>query len=101
VQTLPAVQASLRTVRNEFGQPQDRVETLEARLEQHSTTVSQPPSSDSPYPAWAACGGWALVEAPRWCQRTKAPPIGDAWWLWYARLSKLIDRYRDRAHEAG
>jgi hypothetical protein len=116
-QTLPAVQASLRTVRDELGQLQDRVETLAARLKQHSTTAAQPPLSDFPSkttrrrtasitsrkaggklghrghrqvlfapprvqelrPAWAACGGWALVEVPRWCQRTKAPPTGDAW----------------------
>ena len=47
-QTPPAVQASLRTVRDELGQLRDRVETLEARLKQHSTTSSQPPSADSP-----------------------------------------------------
>ena len=100
-QTLPAVQASLRIVRDELGQLQDRVETLEAQLKQHSNTASQPPSSASPYPTWAACGGWALVEVPRWCQRTKAPPTGGAQRMWYARLGKLIDRYHDRAHEAG
>jgi transposase len=47
-QTPPAVQAYLRTVRDELGQLQERVETLEARLTQHSTTSSRPPSSDSP-----------------------------------------------------
>src|SRR5229473_1544140 len=48
-QTPPAVQASLRTVRDELGQLHDRVETLEARLKQNSTTSSRPPSTDSPY----------------------------------------------------
>ena len=44
----PAVQASLRTVRDALGQLQERVDTLEARLQQHSTTSHRPPSSDSP-----------------------------------------------------
>jgi len=48
-QTPPAVQAYLRTVRDELGQLHDRVETLEARLKQNSTTSSRPPSTDSPY----------------------------------------------------
>src|SRR5262249_54418296 len=48
-QTPPAVQAYLRTVRDELGQLHDRVETLEARLKQNSRTSSRPPSSDSPY----------------------------------------------------
>jgi transposase len=48
-QTPPAVQAYLHTLRHEVGQLQDRVESLEARLHQNSTTSSRPPSSDSPY----------------------------------------------------
>src|SRR3989442_10430569 len=48
-QTPPAVQAYLRIVHETLGQFQDRLETLEARLKQNSTTSSQPPSSDSPY----------------------------------------------------
>jgi transposase len=48
-QTPPAVQAYLHTLRHEMGQLQERVESLEARLNQHSTTSSRPPSSDSPY----------------------------------------------------
>jgi transposase len=48
-QTPPAVQAYLRAVRDELGQLHDRVDTLEARLTQNSTTSSQPPSADSPY----------------------------------------------------
>ena len=48
-QTPPAVQAYLSTVRDELAQLHDRVETLEARLKQNSTTSSRPPSLDSPY----------------------------------------------------
>src|SRR5215831_19403209 len=48
-QTPPVVQAYLRTVRDELGQLQDRVETLEARLRQNSTTSHRPSSSDNPY----------------------------------------------------
>jgi transposase len=48
-QTPPAVQAYVRTLSGEVAQLHDRVETLEARLTQNSTTSSKPPSSDSPY----------------------------------------------------
>lgn len=48
-QTPPAVQAYLHTLRHEMGQLHERVESLEARLNQDSTTSSRPPSSDSPY----------------------------------------------------
>jgi transposase len=48
-QTPPAVQAYLHTMHDALGQLHDRVETLEARLKQNSTTSSQPPSADSPY----------------------------------------------------
>lgn len=48
-QTPPAVQAYLQTMRHELGQLHDRVDTLEARLKQNSTTSSRPPSSDAPY----------------------------------------------------
>src|SRR5215217_403486 len=47
-QTPPAVQAYLRTMRDELGHLHDRLETLEARLKQNSTTASQPPSADAP-----------------------------------------------------
>jgi transposase len=47
--TPSAVQAYLRAMRDELGQLQARVETLEARLTQNSTTSPRPPSSDSPY----------------------------------------------------
>src|SRR5215470_10672824 len=48
-QTPLAVQAYVRTLRDEVEQLHSRVETLEARLTQNSTTSSRPPSSDSPY----------------------------------------------------
>jgi transposase len=48
-QTPPAVQAYLRTVRDELGQLQEHIATLEARLHQDSTTSHRPPSSDNPY----------------------------------------------------
>src|SRR5215468_11384266 len=48
-QTPLAVQAYVHSLRNEVMQLQDRVETLEARLTQHSTTSSRPPSSDAPF----------------------------------------------------
>jgi len=48
-QTPLAVQAYVRTVRDEVAQLHDRLEILEARLTQNSTTSSRPPSSDPPY----------------------------------------------------
>src|SRR5262244_353084 len=48
-QTPPAVQAYVRTLSDAVAQQHDRMETLEARLTQNSTTSSKPPSSDSPY----------------------------------------------------
>ena len=48
-QTPLAVQAYVRTLRDEVAQLHDRVETLQARLTQNSTTTSRPPSSDSPF----------------------------------------------------
>ena len=48
-QTPPAVQAYLHALQHERGQLQDQVESLQARLNQDSTTSSRPPSSDSPY----------------------------------------------------
>jgi len=48
-QTPPAVQAYLHTLHAEMDPLQERVERLEARLNQDSTTSSRPPSSDSPY----------------------------------------------------
>src|SRR6516162_7169420 len=48
-QTPLAVQAYVHTLRDEVAQLHNRVETLETRLQQNSTTSSRPPSSDSPY----------------------------------------------------
>src|SRR5947208_5747222 len=48
-QTPLAVQAYVRALRDEVKQLHDGVETLEARLQQNSTTSSRPPSSDAPY----------------------------------------------------
>ena len=48
-QTPPAVQAYVHTLHDELAQLHERVDTLEARLKQNSTTSSRPPSSDSPY----------------------------------------------------
>jgi transposase len=47
-QTPPTVPAYLRTVCDALGPLQERVDALEARLQQHSTTSHRPPSSDSP-----------------------------------------------------
>src|SRR5215813_9833997 len=48
-QTPLAVQAYVRILHNEVAQLHDRVERLEARLTQNSTTSSKPPSADSPF----------------------------------------------------
>ena len=47
-QTPTAVQAYVHTLHDELTQLRARVEVLEARLTQHSTTSHRPPSSDSP-----------------------------------------------------
>src|SRR5919201_6254163 len=47
--TPAAVQAYVHTLQDELTQLRERVETLEARLTQNSTTSHRPPSSDSPY----------------------------------------------------
>ena len=44
-----AVQAYVHTLQDELTQLRERVEALEARLQEHSTTSNRPPSSDSPY----------------------------------------------------
>jgi transposase len=48
-QTPTAVQAYVHTLHDELTQLRARVEALEARLTQNSTTSNRPPSSDSPY----------------------------------------------------
>src|SRR5262249_1567314 len=47
--TPTVVQAYIHTLHDELTQLRARVETLEARLTQNSTTSHRPPSSDSPY----------------------------------------------------
>jgi transposase len=47
--TPAAVQAYVHTLQDELTQLRGRVEALEARLTQNSTTSHRPPSSDSPY----------------------------------------------------
>src|SRR5262244_3221874 len=47
--TPPAVQAYVHTLHDELTQLRERVEALEARLQQNSTTSHRPPSSDNPY----------------------------------------------------
>src|SRR5215831_12564042 len=47
--TPTVVQAYVHTLHDELTQLRERVEVLEARLTQNSTTSHRPPSSDSPY----------------------------------------------------
>src|SRR5438128_12099584 len=47
--TPAAVRSYVRTLHDELTQLHERVEALEARLTQNSTTSHRPPSSDSPY----------------------------------------------------
>jgi transposase len=47
--TPAAVQAYVHTLQDALAQLRERVEALEARLTQNSTTSHRPPSSDSPY----------------------------------------------------
>jgi transposase len=48
-QTPRAVQTYVHTLQDELTQLRERVDALEARLRQNSTTSHRPPSSDSPY----------------------------------------------------
>jgi transposase len=52
-------------------------------------------------PHLAACGTWALTELQTLCHMAKAPPSGGEWRAWYARFCHLIDRYHERADDAG
>jgi transposase len=52
-------------------------------------------------PHLAACGQWALTELQTLCHMAKAPPTGGEWRAWYARFCHLIDRYHERADDAG
>jgi transposase len=49
----------------------------------------------------AACGTWALTELQTLCHMAKAPPSGGEWRAWYARFCHLIERYHERADDAG
>ena len=65
-QTPPAVKAYLQTLHHEIGQLHERVESLEARLKQDSTTSSKPPSSDSHAITGSKCeSGSAATRARR------------------------------------
>src|SRR5712691_10480418 len=62
--TPTAVQAYVHTLQDELTQLRARVDALETRLKEHSTTSNRPPSSDSP------------DKKPR--QRTTATPLRKA-----------------------
>src|SRR5215831_10811831 len=47
--TPPAVQAYVHALHDELTQLRKRVDALEARLQQNSTTSHRPPSSDNPF----------------------------------------------------
>ena len=49
----------------------------------------------------AACGHAALRELQRLCHMAHEPPSGGQWQAWYARLCRRIDRYQQRADDAG
>jgi transposase len=52
-------------------------------------------------PELAACGKWAAAELRRLCQMAKAPPTKGEWSAFYARLCRLILRWRDCDSDAG
>jgi transposase len=52
-------------------------------------------------PDIAACGTSALRELQRLCHMAHAPPTGGQWQAWYARFCRLLDRYQERADDAG
>jgi transposase len=52
-------------------------------------------------PAIAACGNVALRELQRLCHMAHEPPTGGQWQAWYARFCRLLDRYQERADDAG
>jgi transposase len=52
-------------------------------------------------PDIAACGNTALKELQRLCHMAHEPPSGGQWQAWYARFCRLLDRYQERADEAG
>jgi transposase len=52
-------------------------------------------------PDLAACGNTALKELQRLCHMAHEPPSGGQWQAWYARFCRLLDRYQQRADDAG
>lgn len=52
-------------------------------------------------PDIAACGHTALKELQRLCHMAHEPPSGGQWQAWYARFCCLLDRYQERADDAG
>jgi transposase len=52
-------------------------------------------------PDIAACGNTALKELQRLCHMAHEPPSGGQWQAWYARFCRLLDRYQERADDAG
>lgn len=52
-------------------------------------------------PDLAACGTTALKELQRFCHMAHEPPSGGQWQAWYARCCRLVDRYQQRADDAG
>jgi transposase len=49
----------------------------------------------------AASAHAALRELQRLCHRAHEPPTGGQWQAWDARLCRLLDRYHQRADDAG
>lgn len=52
-------------------------------------------------PDIAACGTSALRELQRLCHMAHEPPTGGQWQAWYARFCRLLERYQERADDAG
>jgi transposase len=52
-------------------------------------------------PDLAACGNPALKELQRLCHMAHEPPSGGQWQAWYARFCHLLERYQERADDAG
>ena len=52
-------------------------------------------------PDIAACGNTTLKELQRLCHMAHEPPSGGQWQAWYARFCRLLDRYQERADDAG
>jgi transposase len=57
--------------------------------------------SENRAPELAAGGAWALKELRRLCHMATAPPTGGEGRAWDARFCPVIDRYHERAADAG